>query len=72
MTVLGTSVRTGAPARMGWASTPASAQRPGQVSRLSQVDGTGGPDGQPPSLVLTWPPAAAPVPFSLPYRLGLL
>ena len=32
MTVLGTSVRTGAPARMGWAPTPASAQRPGQVS----------------------------------------
>jgi len=67
MTVLGTSVRTGAPARMGWAPTPASAQRPGQVSR-----GTGGPDGQLPSLALTWPPAAAPVPFSLPYRLGLL
>lgn len=31
MTVLGTSVRTGAPARMGWAPTPASAQRPGQA-----------------------------------------
>lgn len=48
MTVLGTSVRTGASARMGWPPTPASAQRPGQVSPLSQVDGTSGPDGQPP------------------------
>lgn len=31
MTVLATSVRMGALARMGWAPTAASAQRPGQV-----------------------------------------
>lgn len=31
MTVSGTSVRTGAPVRMGWAPTRASAQRPGQA-----------------------------------------
>lgn len=65
MTVSGTSVRTGAPVRMGWAPTPASAQRPGQVSRFSQVDGTSGPDGSPCSPLLTGPPAPAPVPFPL-------
>lgn len=46
MTVSGTSVRTGVLARMGWAPTPVSAQRPGQVSHLSQVHGTCGPSDQ--------------------------
>lgn len=56
MTVLATSVRMGALARMGWAPTPASAQRPGQVSCVSRVHSTCSPDGLP----LASPPHRAP------------
>lgn len=73
MTVLATSVRMGALARMGWAPTAASAQRPGQVSHVSQVQSTCDPGGQP----LASPPCRAPsssfCPLpTQPCRLGLL
>lgn len=71
MTVSGTSVRTGAPARMGWAPTPASAQRPGQVSRLSQADGTGGPDGQPRLSSLHRAPSCSICPLLTPLQAGI-
>ena len=71
MTVSGTSVRTGAPARMGWAPTPASAQKPGQVSHLNQVAGTGGPDGQPPFSSPHRAPSCSACPLLTPLQAGI-
>lgn len=63
MTVSGTNARTGPPAWMGWAPTPASAQRPGRVSRSEQVRGCG---SAPPSILARLPVPAPPSPLLSP------
>lgn len=71
MTVSGTNVRTGVLARMDWSPTPASAQRPGQVSHQSHVHGTNGPEVQPLASLPLRVPTSIPGPLSTLLQAGI-